>query len=354
MLIMKRMILILSAFLLGNFSAGAEEVRVSVIFVHYSVGTTIVSQSLNPGSQHIRDTLNIPPVTVGTDTARIVFRSYRMNNEMGGTPLSDTVSDQSGWDYRFQNYRYEYFDPWHNRMRIWNSDNGMNGNAFAGLLNDLFDIPNKEDSAFWRAFTTHNVPGSSGDSVIEKYDLFMVKNPYGCWVCMTQVQADSQRTLFQIVADSMANHPEQNFALIFGTPLRLSEQGCGGDSSNAKITYELATWFADTFDVSGYDNVWKYEFFRILCETSPDSANRYCLKEEYWDQWSGSHLGHDASDLAQDSLGAFVRRATEDILVQRSGRVTRLDVDRKILEFREGPATVQEVLDLIERYNSGN
>jgi hypothetical protein len=345
------MIIILAA---GTISITAEEVRISTVFVHYSVGTTIVSKTNNPGSQHIRDTLNVPPVYVGTDTARIVFRSYRMNNDLGGNPLSDTVSNQDGWDNRFENYRYEYVDPWHNRMRIWNSDNGMQGNAYAGLLNDLFEIANKQDSAFWRAFTVHNVPGSSGDSVQEKYDLFMVKNPYACWACMTQAQADSQRTLFQIVADSMANHPEQNFALIFGTPLRLSEQGCGGDSSNARITYELVTWFADTFDVSGYENVWKYEFYRILCETSPDSANRYCLKEEYWDQWSGSHLGQDASDLAQDSLAAFIRRTVEDILVQRSGQVTRQDIDRKILEFREGSATVQDVLDLIDRYSGGD
>lgn len=351
---MKRAVLLISTLLLGAVSAEAEEVRVSIIFVHYSVGTSIVSQSLNNGSQHIRDTLNVPPVFVGTDTARIVFRSYRMNADWAGSPLSDTVSDPSGWDYRFENYRYEYADPWHNRMRIWNSNNGMEGNAYAGLLHDLFEIPDKQDSAFWRAFTIHNVPGSSGDSVIEKYDLFLVKNPYACWACMTQVQADSQRILFQIVADSMANHPEQNFALIFGTPLRLSEQGCGGDSSNARITYELVTWFADTFDVSGYDNIWKYEFFRILCETSPDSANRYCLKDEYWDHWGGSHLNHDASDLAQDSLTAFIRRATEDILAMQSGRVTRRDIDRKIRDFREGSATVQEVLDLIERYSGGD
>ena len=343
----------MSVLLLGSLSARAEEVRVSVVFVHYSVGTSIVSQSGTPGSQHIRDTLNVPPVVVDSDTARIVFRSYRMNNDWGGSPLSDTVSDEYGWDYRFSNYRYEYVDPWHNRMRIWNSDYGMNGNAYAGLLHDLFDIPNKEDSAFWRAFTTHNVPGSSGDSVSERYDLFMVKNPYASWACMTQAQADSQRILFQIVADSMSNHPEQNFALIFGTPLRLSEQACGGDSSNARITYELATWFADTFNVSNFENVWKYEFFRILCETSPDSANRYCLDEEYWNQWGGSHLNNDGNDLAQDSLTAFIHRTVEDILVMRSGRVRRMDIDRKIREFREGSATVQEVLELIERYNNG-
>jgi len=151
----------------------------------------------------------------------------------------------------------------------------------------------------------------------------------------------------------MSNHPEQNFAFIFGTPLRLSEQGCDGDSSNAKITFELATWFADTFDVSAYDNVWKYEFYRILCETSADSANRYCLKNDYWNGEGGSHLNHDGSDLAQDSLAAFIRRATGDILTMQSGRVTRRDIDRKIRDFREGQATVQEVLDLIERYNSG-
>ncbi len=349
---MKRVILTISALLLGGLSTRAEEVRVSVVFVHYSVGTSIVSQSLNPGSQHIRDTLNVPPVFVDSDTARIVFRSYRMNNDWGGSPLSDTVSNEYGWDYRFSNYRYEYVDPWRNRMRIWNNDCGFGGNDYAGLLHDLFDIPNKEDSAFWRAFETHNVPGSSGDSVAENYSLFMVKNPYACWGCMTQALADTERVLFEIVADSMGNHPEQNFVLIFGTPLRLNAGF--DDSTQAKIAYELAGWFADTFDVSGYDNVWKYEFYRILCETSPGSINRYCLKNDYWNGEGGAHLNHDGSDLAQDSLAAFIRRATEDILAMQSGRVMRRDIDRKIKDFREGQATVQEVLDLIERYNSGN
>ncbi len=350
---MRKILLALAALLLSSHLAPGAEERVSVVFVHYSVGTGIISGSWYPRC-HIRDTLNVPPVVVGADTARIVFRSYRMNNDWGGNPLSDTVSNVDCWDDRFSNYRYEYNDPWHNRVRIWNSDNGMQGNAYAGLLHDLFDIPNKEDSAFWRGFETHNVPGSSGDSVIEKYDLFLVKNPYGCWVCMTQPQADSQRTLFQIVADSMANHPEQNFALIFGTPLRLSEQGCGGDSSNARITYELATWFADTFDVSGYDNVWTYEFYRVLCETSPDSVNRYCLKNDYWNGEGGSHLSSFGAAVAQDSLAAFIRRATEDILLIRSGHVTRLDIDLKVKDFRENQATIQDVLDLIEQYNNGN
>jgi hypothetical protein len=33
--------------------------------------------------------------------------------------------------------------------------------------------------------------------------------------------------------------------------------------------------------------------------------------------------------------------------------VFRFDIDRKIMEFREGNATLQEVLDLIESYNMG-
>ena len=32
----------------------------------------------------------------------------------------------------------------------------------------------------------------------------------------------------------------------------------------------------------------------------------------------------------------------------------RFDIDRKIKEFRNGNATLQEVLDLIELYNEGN
>ncbi len=355
---MKRTIITFVIIWLSIITAGsAAEIEVSTMMVHYSVGTLIVSG--NQYGCHLRDMLNNPPVVVGTDTARIVFRSYRMNNDLGGSPLSDTVSNVDCWDERFSNFRYSLVDPWHNRMRIWNSDGGMQGNAYAGLLNDLFNIPGKEDSSFWRMFTTHNVPGSSGDSVVEHYDLVLVKNPYACWYYMTPEQADSERVLFEAVRDSLVNHPDINFAFLFGTPVRYGIAEIN-DSTQQKITYDLASWFAGdsffTHSNSGpYKNIWKYDPYRLMCEMSPDSINRYFLKNSYWQgpPDGGSHLSPIGSAVAKDSLAAFIRQAVEDILLIRSGNVTRRDIDLKIKEFKEGSATEEDVLNLIEIYNSG-
>ena len=73
----------------------------------------------------------------------------------------------------------------------------------------------------------------------------------------------------------------------------------------------------------------------------------------YWAHDEGAHLSLLGMSITQDSLVSFIRRAAEDILIMRSGGVTRTDIDRKIKAFREGNATLQEVLDLIEQYNNG-
>ena len=84
-----------------------------------------------------------------------------------------------------------------------------------------------------------------------------------------------------------------------------------------------------------------------------NSANKYCLKEEYHaDGDLGSHLSYLGADIAQDSLQTFIKRAVQDILIIKSGTVTREDIDRKIREFQQGTATEEEVRQLIEAYNS--
>ncbi|HWR83184.1 MAG TPA: hypothetical protein VN285_07770 [Candidatus Deferrimicrobium sp.] len=342
---------------LAALTTQAARERVSIMFVHYSVGTTIVEGYCeNPALRHsITETLDTMTVTYGTDTADIVFRSYRMNNDLSGNPLSDTISYTCNL-LRFSNFRYDFVSPSYNRMRIWNSDNGLIGNAYAGLLEDFFKIPGKENAQFWRMFKTHNVPSSFPDSVTEVngYDLIIIKNPYACWFQMTQLQADSIRHLYQIVRDSVANHPEINVALAFGTPLRLGHEVT--DSTQAKITYNLASWFVgDSFFVhnnSGpYKNVWKWDSYRPMLEMTPGAVNRYCLKSEYWAGDAGSHLTPLGASTAQGELIEFIRQAVQDILIQRSGIVSREDVDRKIKEFRDAGATEQEVLNLIRQYN---
>jgi len=343
-----------------SLPAFGEQVRVSVMFVHYSVGSQIVRGDCydDEYNDNIREALDTTHVVVANDTARIVFRSYHMNYDAAHTPLSDTLhgTGQGGCsEVYFQNYHYNLNSPF-NRTIIWSSWDGQT-NQYAGLLKYMFQIPNKEDSSFWRIFGPHSVPGAGGDSVTENYDLIIVKNPYACWAHMTTAQSDSIKKFYRAVRDSLVNHPEINFAFALGTPHRLG--GDDVDTVQAKITYQLATWFAsDSFFTHSnngpYQNIWKWDSYRHMCELSPGVPNRYCLKTEYWLPGdASSHLSNLGADVEQDSLIAFIARAAEDILYQRTGIVTRQDIDRKIKSYREGNATLEEVLDLIARYNEG-
>jgi hypothetical protein len=117
-------------------------------------------------------------------------------------------------------------------------------------------------------------------------------------------------------------HPEINVGLVFGTPLLLGRFGIE-DSAQAKITWELASWWAsaDYFehDPVAYPNLWKWDSYRFLCETSADSANRYCLANRYFDgEPAGSHLNLEGYSIGQDSLRAFIRNCVTDILTQES------------------------------------
>lgn len=361
---LKKLLPLTLAVLMVAGSLAARTQRVSIIFIHYSTGTIIVDGYCwgDTWRRNITETLDTATVTYGIDTARIVFHSYRLNNDAGYSALSDTLpgSDENGCAFdRFSNFTYDLVTSHYNRMRIWNSDGGFSGKDYAGLLEHFFNVPNKEEQQFWKLFKTHNTPSSFTDSVTEEngYDLVIIKNPYACWAYMTQAQADSIRVLYEAVRDSIANHPEINIALAFGTPLRLGTQVF--DSSQAKITYNLATWFAsDSFfthsNTGPYKNLWKWDSYRLYCEMSPDSVNRYCLKNAYYGDGDSHPNPQLGATTGQESLIAFIRNATSDILIQRSNdtTVTRSDIDRKIREFQRGQAAEEDVLALIRQYNS--
>ncbi|HWR81781.1 MAG TPA: hypothetical protein VN285_00610 [Candidatus Deferrimicrobium sp.] len=337
---------------LGFSHAQAARPRVSILFIHYSVGTSIVEGYCeNPAYRRsITETLDTATVAFGADTADIVFRSYRMNNELSGNPLSDTISYTCGL-WRFPNFRYDLVSSQYNRMRIWNSDFGLIGNAYAGLLEEFFKVPGKEDSLFWRMFKTHKVPSGFPDSVTEQngYDLVIIKNPYACWFRMTQLQADSIRHLYEIVRDSATNHPEINVAFAFGTPLRLGHEVT--DSTQAKITYDLASWFASdsffTHSNSGpHKNLWKWDSYRPLCELSADSVNKYCLKTAYWVGDAASHLSLLGASTGQDDLVEFIRQAVQDILIQKSVSACTTCTHRGNVDGRIGPTGPIDIADL--------
>jgi hypothetical protein len=321
-------ILVLVPFI-GQDTEAARQ-RISILYIHYSVGTGIVEGYCWGGgfSRNIVESLDTMLIVAQADTADIVFRSYRMNGDYAGVPLSDSVpgTGSNGCAFtRFSSFRYDLDGLAGDRMRIWNDNGGFGPHSYAGILKLFFDVPGKEDSLFWRMFTTHRIPSSGPDSVteIDGFDLVMVENPYYCWGYMSQAQADSIKVLYQVLRDSIVAHPEINFAMVIGTPLLLGRYGVL-DSTQARITYDLASWFAsDDFfrhDNITYRNVWKWDSYRPLCEMGEGKVNRYCLKTEYFDgAASGSHLSLSGYSLSQDSLQHFLRRTIQDILWQRVG-----------------------------------
>ena len=350
---------ILILILLTAVSASANKVRVSYIFMHRSVGIEIVSGCFPPFNRNIREVLDTMTVFNQADTARIVFRSYNLNYLQGDSCLSDTVfygNCYENYNNLFRGYNWENFD----REKVMIYPPGL----ASPMLSEVFQVPNKENQDFWTVFRQHRIPYPGGDSVTEKYDLVMVKNPYIVWRMPTQQRMNALKGFYRAIRDTVANHPEINFCFVFGTPLNFSVgiDSFGGDTAAAKLVYEAAAWFAsDSFfthtNTGPYRNVWKIDTYRPLCETSPDSVNRYCLKNAYWAGPSAqSHLSPLGAIVAQDTVLAFLRRATADILELRGGtppRPSRTEIDLIIKAFREGNATLSEVLDLISRYNSG-
>lgn len=352
------LLMIIIILLLAGMSVNSAQVRVSYLFVHYSVGESAITNCWGP-SGDIRKSIDGLTVTVGTDTARIVLRTHNINYDHLDSALSDTVAIwspsnscwgddriNSGYDYDFQSYSI-------NRNRIYNSD------GTSPLLQNLFNKPNKEDSAFWIPFTEHTINYGGGQTAWEHYDMVIIKNPYLIWKTFTQQKADQIKGYYEAVRDSIINHPEISIALAMGSPLAYqtgSDDDFSSDTSMAKIVYNLGSWFASdsffTHDNNGtYKNIWKLDSYRPMCELD-NVYDKYCLDQAYWaGSGSQSHLSAAGMEKFQNVLVDFIRLTAQDILIQKSGTVTRLDIDRKIKEFREGNATEQDVLNLIQQYN---
>ena len=333
---MKKTVLLIFFILLAAPATVADEVRLSVLYVHYSVGQQMVEARCEIREAYL-DTMNI---IVGTDTARISFRSYHTNYEIYHGALSDTVAPFCRENRFPPSFTYDLRRTSNiNRTIIWDPWQGE-----SGLLANLFDKPHKEDSAFWRIFTTHNIPGPV-DSIPVKYDIVIFKNPYSTWGNVNQVYADTIRYFYRTVCDSIAQHPEINVGLMFGTPLR---QQTGYDSTNAKYVYELASWFAsDEFfthsNTGPYKNVWKLDTYRQLCETNA-SINKYCLANNMWFGDAGSHLSDLAAEMSQDTLAGFIRQIARDILIQRNGLI--IDTVGPVITYCPEDVSYQCLADL--------
>jgi len=303
---------IILMFMIVSLSVQADEVRISVLWVHYSVGRQFVTAGC-----HINEQLDTLTIEVGNDHARVVFRDYYTNYEkpdQNYSALTDTLHENCD-RITIDNFDYDLMSPYNRIIINYNETSKIH----SGILDYMFNVPNKEQQGFWKVFTKHNIPSSSGDSVNEKYDLIIIKNPYLAWFDMTPEMSDSIKMFYEDLRDSIVNHPEINVALAFGTPLILGH-ACD-DSSVAKITYELCEWFASDLyfthnNFGTHRNLWKFDCYSHLCEMA-ELPNRYCLKTAY-NGGGGSHLSELGEGVSQDSLVAFIKRAARDILILKS------------------------------------
>ncbi len=168
--------------------------------------------------------------------------------------------------------------------------------------------------------------------------------------------------LRKIVDSITISNQGHNFGLLFGTPLYAQAplSSARTDSAAAHKTFELAVWFRDSLMVHSNNdstrNLWLFDSFTHLCDSSVNNSTRWGLATANWlPNDPGSHLSEPVGgNLAQDSLVAYIKRATHDILIQKSGQIviTRQEIDRKILEFKNGTATEADVQELINLYNS--
>jgi hypothetical protein len=249
-------------------------------------------------------------VVAANHYARIVF--WHLNTNLA----TDCHSDSTGSIYSFLSNSCYSWDPAPdpNSRYYITPPAGIS----SPMLEYVFRVPaaNKPTNAYWQIFLPHYLHFTDGDSLLEDYNLMIFKPPYFQWKDPTTARMESLKVYVTEIRDTLANHPEAPFAFANGTPLIYYNEGGDNDfdqdSSLAKIVYAWASWFADTFDVSAYSNISKWDSYRPLIETSADSITRYSLKTSYHDTGQGgSHLNLAGRTHAESTLVDFIRGATQ-------------------------------------------
>lgn len=301
--------------------------RVSIIFVHYSVGTQLLEgycwSGTTPNIIDDLDTMNWTDST-GNDTARIVFRSYKMNNEGSTTSLSDTIpgTGENGcaFDYSYYTgFEYRLYEGGLNgRVDILEKNEGVtcpDATCDASILTDFFKT-SWSGTDYGKLFETHNVPSRFGDSTVEEggYDLVCIKNPYRCWFDINSTQVSLIKGFYQELFDTLENHPEIRYGSAFGTPLLAGHNWT--DSTDGKLCYALYQWWLDTLVAPS--NVYKIDTYGPLLEMD-EVGSRYCLDSALWDAQDGSHINSLGRAAVRSNLLSAFQLAVEDIMDERFG-----------------------------------
>lgn len=363
---MKKRLLIFILTLLAS-QVMATKRDISVLFVHYSVGSQMsrVKEAFSGSDKcSVFDSLQLlnvnNPVVYGTDTAVFSFRDYMMNSETGSGGLSDTDWTDC-FPPRFDGgFYYDLNQGWA-RPELMGQDGG------SGFLRELFDIPQAERDTmfFWRMFEAHNVPDTIGssDSIVEQYDLILFKQNYFHWAAMDAALVTRYKAAWEKIVDSLTiSNPTINIGFLFGTPLYASgalPDNARTDSAEAHISFELAVWFRDTLMThSNFDstrNCWLFDSYTYLADTAVENTTRWGLATANWlDADPGSHLSQAGAELGHDSLVSFITQAGMDILIQEAAPGTNYYVSKSGndgntgLDTASAFATINKLTDMCD------
>ena len=120
---------------------------------------------------------------------------------------------------------------------------------------------------------------------------------------------------------------------------------------------QFVDWEKNNFlteDGKYHPNIFIFDFWGIVVEDDPNPPNdeENCLKYGY----ERSHTDGDShpNTAANQTAGPLFAQSIIDAIRQfNNSAPTRLDVDRKIRDFKAGTATEQDVKNTIEAYETG-
>lgn len=353
---MKKLVIGFLLLLAASVSATQDTMRVSVLYLHRSVGLSVVQNCTDPyhgGPHNIRETLAVQASlpkqeyqykTFGdTLNVRYVFRQADLN----GTPaarLSDTTFTGTCGEYNLGADFYGQTPA--GATSAGSFKLYYNGGS---PLKALFDDNQRTITASngkypWEVFMRHRVPtATAGDSVYEKYTIVIAKQPYAIWMHDTYdpytgfeaSRRDQYKTWLRAIRDTVYNHPEiPAFVFDVGSPLArlhtnsrtVYEYPNATDSVYMKRVYEFAKWCSDTLvqEVQATPirrNFFVMEYLTELVDTTTGSVDRWFLDPDNWAADGASHLSALGQAIAQREMTRELHRITGELLEQREWRL---------------------------------
>ena len=111
----------------------------------------------------------------------------------------------------------------------------------------------------------------------------------------------SLQQLYTGMRASMAQHPEKIFVLLTSPPLNPAET----TAENARYARQMAEWLLSEDFRGGQENLFVFDFYSLLAENDPSSADYGMLRAPYRDG-ADSHPNAAANQAIAPQLVDFV------------------------------------------------